>query len=225
MALGAHLVIGVWISKSEKRMQALMNCLDANLKNMHIASASLVIQDPIDAFMAAVAEPKNQGIRWLADRLVHPKVRLVQLGKRPTFQDFFDAADVGNETPVIVAASDLTFDNTLGRLEEADLKDTMVCLSPNGGKGSFRPAVSQSAWIFWGPLPELRCAWHFGLLGSDNKLAHEAWVAGLTVVNPCFDVVAKQSLPVEPDWPVEPRLEGPYLEVHPVGMASVRRKN
>lgn len=160
MPLGSHLVVGAWISQSDKRMQALMSCFDSNLNNRNIASVSLVIQDPVDAFMRAVSEPQNQGVRWLADRLVHTKVKLVQLGRRPTFRELFDIGSKAKAgTPVIVASSDLAFDDSLERLEKVDLKDTLICLSPDGGKGNFPPHVSQNAWIYSSPLPTFACNW------------------------------------------------------------------
>lgn len=225
--MGVHLIVGVWVSESVKRMQTLMDCLDANLKNPQISSAQLVIQQPVEGFMAAVSKPENQGIRWLADRLVHSKVKLVQLGERPTFAKLFELAnDEGKGGVVAISSSDVIFDDSLNELDMMDLTKTLICLSPNGGKGGFPPEVSQAAWIFEAPLPSFVCDWTLGLLGSDNKLAWSAWKAGLTVINPCLSVRAEQRpAPSDaPDWPLNPRLDGPYLNVYPVEAASVRRK-
>ncbi len=125
-----------------------------------------------------------------------------------------------------MAASDVILGDALKELEVMDLKNTLVCLSPEGGKGNFPPQVSQCAWIFEAPLPEISADWHPGQLGSDNKLAWAAAKAGLTVINPCFSVVVSQqpAPPDEPDWPLEPRLDGPYLNVWPIESASVRKK-
>lgn len=226
MESGMHLVTGVWVSPNDRRMMELMECLDANLKNSYITSVQLVIQQPTDEFMTTMSAPPNQGVRWLADRLVHPKVKLVQLGRRPTFEQLFGyAADEAPGRMAIVASSDLAFDNSLEAIQKMDLEKTLVCLSAGGGKNGFPPEVAQAAWIFRAPLPKFPCDWHPGQLGSDNKLAWAAAKADLTIVNPCFSVVATQRMPKEgPDWPLKPRLEGPYLNVYPVEAASIRRQ-
>ncbi len=120
----------------------------------------------------------------------HPKLRLVELGRRATYRDLFDYANVQlGGRRVVVANADIYFEDDLARLDAVDLAGKMLCLSRwdvhhDRSARFFEHGESQDAWIFEAPIPVFPCDFRLGVPGCDNRLAWEAAHAGLAVENP-----------------------------------------
>jgi hypothetical protein len=176
------LLVGFYQDRSAVRMGELVECLRRNLRNESIDEVHVFLEDSVDPATHAV----------LAD----PKVRLQRHGRRLTFHDLFaHASRALPERRVIIANNDIYFDHTLARLESYDLGGKLLCLSrwdqqPDGSARFFEQPWSQDAWMFQAPLMDFACHWHLGLPGCENRLAHEATAAGLTLENPSRTVRA-----------------------------------
>lgn len=116
----------------------------------------------------------------------------------------------------MITNSDIEYDGTLFALENVDLTDRFLCLSREGGKGSFRAEVSQDTWIWKSPIRDFKCDWTLGIAGGDNKVAYEAAQVGYEVLNPCLSVYTyhRHTSKVR-HWTIANRLRGGYLSVHP----------
>ena len=184
--LGAHLLVAMYEEPDPARMAEFTACLAHNLENPHIARVHL-----FDETRAEGATPRMSV-------LPHPKMERVLCGRRVRFDDFFDYARrvLPGET-VIVANTDIFFDDTLCPLFDYPLDGRMLALSrwderADGSCALFEEPGSQDAWVFRAPLPEpLRADWYLGVPGCDNRLAWEARAAGLEVLNPARTVRAR----------------------------------
>ncbi len=173
-------LLGVYRESAPARMREIDECIRRNLANQAIDEMHMFIEDGA-ASLAGRHDPK---LRWLSH------------GRRLTFRDLFDHANrefAGRR--VIIANSDIYFDETLERLEGYPLQGKLLCLSrwdvqPDGSVRLFEHAFSQDAWIFEAPLPEFRCDWYMGLPGCENRLAYEAAAAGLVLENPARSIRA-----------------------------------
>jgi len=152
-----------------------------------------------------------------------PKVKIIALRHRPRFSDLFEHANgelVGRIC--IIANSDIYFDQTIQHFTFTDFTDLLFCLSRwnvdengqtklvDGARGS------QDAWIFRAPIKPFTNDWPLGLLACDNRLAYEAQVAGLRLLNPCVSVHANHlHLTGVHNWTEETRVEGASHFVDP----------
>ena len=174
------LLVGFYEDQAPARMQEFLTCLERNLANPHISE--------VRAFL----EEGGGSERYVATYAVlrHPKLQLVDHGRRTTYRELFDHANrhlTGRRA--IIANADIYFDHTLARLNAVRLDGRLACLSrwevlEDGSAHLFEHPSSQDAWIFQVPVPAIACDFHLGLLGCDNRLAWEAQAAGLTVFNP-----------------------------------------
>lgn len=181
------LLVGFYQDVNAVRTEEFIECARRNIANSRIDQLTVFIEDSASAAEVRAHHPT----------LVHAKVRLLEHGRRLTFAHLFGHADrhlAGSA--VIIANADIFFDETLALLDEEPLGGTMLCLSrwDEGADGTLRHfdrPDSQDAWIFEAPLPRIESDFCLGMPGCDNRLAHEAERAGLTVSNPSRSVRAQ----------------------------------
>jgi len=183
--LGAHLLVGFYEERDPDRMAEYTTCLARNLDCCDIARVHV-----FDETRAAGATPRMSV-------LGHPRMERVLCGRRTRFEDFF--AYAARELPgrtVIIANTDVFFDESLGELAGYPLDGRLLALSRwdeqrDGSSVLFEEPGSQDAWIFRAPLRPFRCDWYLGVPGCDNRLAWEARAAGLDVTNPARTIRAR----------------------------------
>lgn len=175
-----NLLAGFYIDANPVRTEEFVECVRRNAAHPHIDSITLFLEDQLPA----------DKIRSCFPALADPKVRLIEHGRRLTYEQAFEYANrklAG--AGVIVANADIFFDETLGLTDEVSLEGKMLCLSRwdeglDGTPRHFDCAHSQDAWIFESPLPHIASDFPLGKPGCDNRLACEAQRAGLAVTNP-----------------------------------------
>ena len=179
------LMQGFYRDPAPARMKELTRCLEHNANNEHITEMYVLAEDA-DAATARQQHPV----------LLHPKIRVVEHGRRATFSDFFGWANQHLAGKVVaVANADIYFDDSVALLNTIDLGGKFLCLSrwdvlPDGSTRLFERDDSQDAWIFKAPIRPLECDFQLGQPGCDNRLAWEAQQAGLAVSNPSRSVRA-----------------------------------
>lgn len=211
------LLVGFYRDVAPERTEELVECLRRNVANPHLAEVVVFVEDPA-------------GVDQMASEfavLRHPKITLIQQGRRVCFQDLFAYANqrlAGHG--VIVANADIFFDETLGLLEEESLAGRLLCLArweptPDGGWQLFDVPFSQDAWIFEAPLPEFRADILLGKPGCENRLAFEAEKAGLVLSNPSRSVRARHwHRSAVRNYTPHERLRGPVRHVAPTLLES-----
>lgn len=187
-----------YLDPDERRMREMLYCLEKNIANPAIRNIQLVFEEIKDGTWDNVS-PKH------FELINHPKVRLLQTAFRMTFNDWLDWANnlgkIVPGDPMVVANSDIYFDDTIALLTPEYLKGKFVCLSRrhvgfdhNGPQPLDESAVcAQDAWAFLPPVivtAATKLDFTTGCPGCDNRLAAEMQAAGYWLVNPSISINA-----------------------------------
>jgi hypothetical protein len=181
------LLTGFYNDASQERTGEFLECVWRNADNVYVEMIIVFLEDQLSSLDAQVRFPA----------LAHPKVELIEYGRRLTYAQLFEYANhhlAG--AGVIIANGDIFFDETLGLLETQSLTGKLFCLSrwdesPDGTSRHYDQPCSQDAWIFEPPLPRIDADFSLGSPGCDNRVAFEAERAGLAVSNPSRSVRAR----------------------------------
>jgi len=151
-----------------------------------------------DALFANIANRRIDGV-WIMSEVEPPyKDIWSPIPHRPTFQDFFNKAnevvEIWKDETVysIICNTDIYFkDLDLSQLGENECWALTRWDIQESGRARFlnRPD-SQDAWIFKGKIKKGNYNFCNGIMGCDNRLAHELEVAGYKVRNVSLDVKA-----------------------------------
>ena len=178
-----HLLVGTYTSTHPVRYSELLDCLERNLENPEI--------ECVHAFQ------EDDGVNYPSERhiaaLRHPKIKVIEVGHRMTYEEYFKYANINLQGKCcMMANSDIYFDNTLSKIKPELLKKYFFACSRSHVRADksveFDPQAScaQDAWFFCPPVKiPTDCKFHFGLPGCDNKIVYlMATQSGLKVVNP-----------------------------------------
>lgn len=129
------------------------------------------------------------------DFLVDPKIEVIAWPQQPTYKDFFDFANEHfKDQVVIVANTDIFFDDTLSYIEKLDFtREHLVLVLTRYNvpeyKGRWRRHVrSMDTWIFKTPMEYKDARYITGRPGCDLAMLDE-WIAiGYNVSNPSLTV-------------------------------------
>lgn len=167
-----HLCVNTWQDMGEREPEILA-CLAANEAVFDVvdvwdeAPPRLGAMGPIRPYMSAMMRRKCTSNRALFEP---------------------DAGYVH-----VLANADIEFPReTIELLRLVDLGDHAFALSrynprPDGSLDlQWQPRGSQDCWIFQGRPKPVEADFTMGVLGCDNRFAHELERAGYTVVNPCL---------------------------------------
>lgn len=175
-----HLLTSHYSDAHPARQQEILTTLEQNLANPHIGKVHL-----FDETNTVGSDARIQ------------RVGPAENAPRVTYRDFFNYANtyLRNEI-VIIANTDIFFDDSLATLVEYDLKDRLLCLSrwdeqPGEAPVFFDHPDSQDAWIFRSPIREFECDWPLGVPACDNRLAYEAARVGIRLANPSLSIRAR----------------------------------
>jgi hypothetical protein len=247
----ASLLVGSFMDY-RPRVSEMVECLERNVLNPRIRDIHLFVEDPIlqwenwfsigDWEVAGDTgmEPhKTPGARWQKypaleklDRLRrHPKVTIVPFGRRPFFRDYFEYA---NKTfpegrTVLVANSDIEFDQTVGLLGNHSLRGVFGCLAREGGRifgatKGFPASASHDAWFFTTPVEGLSdCTWPLGIRNGEHLLAMRARSASYVLINPCLSISTKHHhVSRVRRWHMFPPITSKYLSVFGVSLEALK---
>jgi len=206
-----HLIIEYHAPRNKERHEEYLTCLRENLKNpligkIHIFLESNRKRPPLDdpkivyakAHKKSFVEHKKANTRNYSE---HDKAYLKKKEQsRSSYSDYFRYAreNLHGEN-CIIANSDIFFDETLGVIDGADLKNTLICLSrwdikEDGTLKFYDRPDSQDSWIFTSPMNEKveeEASFFLGRMGCDNLIAWIAHSAGLKLTNPAHQIIAR----------------------------------
>lgn len=124
-------------------------------------------------------------------------VEVINLGKRPTFKDFFDfiSNEPFSDSINVVSNTDIFFlnmqeiDRNANRLLNGDATFALTRYDYHLNRPSdlFDRVDSQDSWVFYGNknLQNVKDVdFTMGIAGCDNRLAYELQKAGFLVLNP-----------------------------------------
>jgi len=150
------------------------------------------------------------------------KITRIPLEGRPTYRQFFEEINfnVGDDDISIVSNSDIFFDDTLTLVRQMNPHDCYALSRWDESKIVQVFGDSQDCWIFRGLIkPVNYCDFPLGMLGCDNRIAHELMAAGYHVTNPCHSIrthhVHQSGIRQDPERRPDNTVPGPYHIVHP----------
>lgn len=174
------------------RINEYKECLNRNLQHPSIKAICVVYDTSWDNRSRHLP---------LLDFIKSQRVILQYVTKRPTYGFVFSLADeLFPKGRIIISNGDIYFNETLGMLEDYDLKGKFLALTrwhvtENGGlrkdyAPDGKPGIgSQDAWIYETPLPPFeRLDIELGAVWCDSCLMYQAHKAGLEVINPCLTI-------------------------------------
>lgn len=173
-----------YLDSRPERQAELDFCLQRNLRNPLIAKVILFLDNSLNA-----AQVK---------KLHRPKIETIYCGRRCTYQDFLDYANKYLQGEiVIVANTDIFFDESLQDLTDYDLGNKFVTLlrwdvvsiEPEFLRTQLNVRMnSQDAWLFYSPLRVFPSDFPLGIPCCDNRVLFEAQSVGLQVINPALSI-------------------------------------
>jgi len=182
------LMVGFYRDPDFNRARELLTCLERNLSNEFIGQVHIFVEDRLPGRKYYLVEEYPV--------LKHPKVRLIDHGRRVSYRNLFDRANGKlSRRRIIVANADIYFDGSLAQLDHVLLDGKLLCLSrwdvrADGSAQLFAHTYSQDAWIFQTPIRIFKNDFLLGLPRCDNRIAWEAQRAGLVVSNPSHTIRA-----------------------------------
>lgn len=180
------LVTSLYNETHPKRIQEYVTCMEKNLSNQRIAHIH-VIYHYVPGEKSAIL-----------DYLLSKNISIDFVSVRPTYGSMFDLINTyyaGKK--IILSNADIYCNETLALLDNYDLTNTFLALSRWQVKpdGSLTPyfttpiMYSQDTWIFKAPIKKFtNDAIEIGTCGCDSKIAYQAFLSGMKVVNPCGSI-------------------------------------
>lgn len=166
------LITQYYIPKWDERKNEINECLIHNIQNPLIDEIHLFVE-------------KNYDFSWIQSHPNFNKIKLIPTDNRLSYKTTIDYSNHMSENDIIILAnSDIYFDETLSFLNSLDFKNTFFALTRHEIKGNHlelydRPSVSQDVWI-WKPkldiknIPENKDYFHdgieLGIWGCDNRI-------------------------------------------------------
>jgi len=184
----------------KSRQIELDTCLEKNIRNSHIEHIHLLVE------------------HYIKNKLVHNhKVSQTVISERLRYNHAFEFSNQYLEGKIcILANADIYFDETLdlaknigphdiyalARYEATkngqiltpfyrDHRYTLKHKTPDGFVLCPFAHCSQDVWVYKAPLPKMDSDIPLGVPACDNRIAHELRKKGLTVTNPCLDIIAR----------------------------------
>ena len=146
------LLIGFYADADPGRRSEFLECIRRNAANIHIDEIVVFIED----------ETNSAALRELLPVPGHPKTQLLEHGRRLTYSQLFECANLHLKgAAVIIANADVFFDETLALLEEEPLAGRMMCLSrwdqaPDGTYRHFDSPEARMPGFLNPPFPTSR---------------------------------------------------------------------
>lgn len=203
------LFLGSAIHAEFNLITVLYNETNPHRRLEYIACLEKNISHPLVQTMHVLYDvSKDDNSNDLHAYLKQKNIKITYIHDRPTYGFCFSLANA--EYPgqkVILCNADIYFNETLQRLERADLRGKFMALTrwdvyADGSlqlfkqykpDGSFDPIsyLSQDAWIFATPLNTFNNAdFKLGTWACDSYIAYQAVMSGLEVCNPCCSIQA-----------------------------------
>jgi glycosyltransferase involved in cell wall biosynthesis len=206
-----------YLDSCPERQAELDFCLQQNLQNPLITKVILFLDHSLN----------TQQIK----ELHRSKIETFFCDGRCTYQNCLDYANKYLQGEIVlIANTDIFFDETLELLAEHDLSNQFINLSRWEVVGINESVVhsqlsasvgSQDAWIFRAPLKPFVAYFPLDKPGCDNRIAFEASTVGLRVTNPAFSVRSHHlHLTNIRNYHEQERISGPYLLIPPAYLAD-----
>lgn len=164
-----HLFTTYYKATTAARQYELNACIIKNCENPFISKVFVLCENIIPEY-------------------THRKLTAVLIG-RQTMKEVVDFANQNSGDINIMCNSDIYCNESIGMVQDLNIPGRVLCLSrweqlANGSLKHYSYEYSQDTWIWEGQLKINGGDYRFGLLGCDNKFAHDVWASGYEIFNP-----------------------------------------
>ena len=175
------LITEYFVHKNTLRFLEIKNSINKNVENKYIDKIYLM------------NENKNNKYDTNTNKIIN-----LPSNKRGTFEDTFKIANtLPTGTIVIISNNDISFDDTLKKIYDVDLDNTVICLgrrsANNDNKLEFwtEKGLSHDSWIFKTPIriPD-GTDFYFGTTACDRHIAYLLDSVGYELINIPWDIKA-----------------------------------
>jgi len=160
------------------RIHEFHRCFQENVRNPYIKKIYVLYED------------FHGNAPWF---LLHNKIKIIPLDHYPVHKDFYDF--INQSLPgelVILANTDIYFDDTLKSLRHVDFSNCIVALTRyniSEYKGSWgRHVDSQDSWIFRAPIRYIDGNFKINRWGNEAIMLDEWAKCGYRIINPSLTV-------------------------------------
>lgn len=181
-----HLLISLYNEQNESRRHELLTCLNNNLAHPEITGIHVFYED--------------NGMNTWIEHFDHPKITVIPITSRPTFRTLFKYAnDQLPKQKIIIANSDIYFNETLDRITNYNFKNKFFVLSRYNVTDHGLELIlddndnpnylSADTWIYQTPLKvDFPCDYQLGTFYCDSFLSNHLFKTGMLVFNPCLSI-------------------------------------
>jgi hypothetical protein len=173
-----ELLIEYYNSDNASRNKEYISCIEKNLSNKFINKIHVFIDDP------------NTELNIKSDKL-----NIIRVNKRNTYSDFFNYANFNLQgKKVILANTDIFFDETLGELENFKFDNIVLALTRwdyntiTKKSDLYYVDMSQDSWVFETPIHVSGADFCLGKPGCDNRISYLLHDSGYDVRNPSMQI-------------------------------------
>lgn len=202
-----HLFTTYYQAANKARQDEIDECLKQNLNSPYIAKVFAISECDVP--------------------FTHEKLTVIKTAGRISMAGAVKIANENTGEINILCNSDIHVNDTIGQVQDVNLNNAVLCLSrweqqPNGSLKHYNYEYSQDSWIWAGKLNIKGGDYNFGLLGCDNKFAHDLFDSGLTVYNPSRSIkTIHLHLSGVRHYSEATRLPRPYRNVPVVSLSGV----
>jgi len=183
-----NLLIPYFVHKLKSRNDEFEECLHENLQNPLIKNVYLFYEG---------YNSTDNNLRYSPMMRTIPKLNIWSVESRPGYEEFIRFANIQlNNSYCIIANTDIMFDETLGKIQEEHLDNTLLALTTYNSHDNYKylrcyKGGSQDSWIFKTPFKEFSCDIKLGV-GYCECLFHILCKKnGINVINPSIDIFTR----------------------------------
>ena len=190
--MGTTLITSLYNESKPARIAELLYCLNHNLNNPNIDNLC-VVYDKYE-------QGKDNPIRAFIDN--HKQINIEHCTGKPTFNQLFAIAnELYAGDLILIANSDIHYDDSLALIEDIEFEKTLISLSRynKSKEGDWTLITLDSGlpnyfsfdtWIFKSPfLTELNLEFELGSMFCDSFLARQLFSnSDYKVYNPCYSI-------------------------------------
>ena len=173
-----------FIHKLESRNQEFKKCIINNCKNQYIKKIYLFFEN----FEKSLLDKEEFNF------LNHKKIIIIHTVKRTTYNEIINYINsiVSEEDISIIANTDIWLDDTISKVENYDLTNTVLALSRYDSATGYKlhkyNCVSQDVWIFKNRIKNIKDKILYGILGCDNLFIILLKNKGYNILNPSLSI-------------------------------------
>jgi len=179
------LLVGSYYESDKDREEEFLFCLKKNFKSE--------IFDNIHVLFDVSKGKCGKVLEFIKENNIYVKF----INERHKYFDFFEHSKTVDDEIIVIANSDIYFDETIYLVKKLNMNNKFIVLSRwndiRNGTIKFWPvdcdhSGTADTWIFKNPIKDMESNILLGAHFCDGRIAYEAKQVGYKVINPCYSI-------------------------------------